>query len=369
MTFLYILLAIFAFGVMIAIHELGHFLMARAFGVGIYEFSIGMGPKLFSWNGKKTFEVSKKQELDVFDEETGAPRVEKEVCTTKYSFRLLPIGGYVNMVGEDEEDESPDSFNNKKVWQRILITVAGPLTNVILGFLLMMIVVISTPALASGVVSDFREGATSYQYGLQAEDEITHVNGVRTRTGNEVLYEINNNGYQPLDLTVLRNGEVVELKGVVFPGIVEQGVAFGQMDFRVYAEEKTFGNVIKHSFFRSVSTVKMVFDQLGDMLTGRYGINAVSGPVGATEVMVSVAKSSIVDFLYLVVVISINLGIFNLLPIPALDGGRLLFLLIEAVIRRPLNKNVEGYIHFVGMMLLLLFMAFIMCKDIAGLFV
>ncbi len=368
MTFLYILLAIFAFGVMIAIHELGHFLMARAFGVGIYEFSIGMGPKLFSKNGKKSFEVTKRGELDVYEDETGEPSVKTEVLTTKYSLRLLPIGGYVSMVGEDEADESPDSFTNKKVWQRILITIAGPLTNVILGFLLMIIVVISTQNLASTTVYDFAEGATSSQYGLQAGDVITHVNGVRTRTGNEVLYEINNNGYAPLTLTVLRDGEEVVLPGVIFPGTVEQGVAFGQMDFIVYAEHKTVGNVLKHSFFRSVSTVKMVFDQLGDMLTGRYGINAVSGPVGATEVMVSVAKSSIVDFLYLVVVISINLGIFNLLPIPALDGGRLLFLLVEAVLGRPVNKNVEGYIHFVGMMLLLLFMAFIMCKDIAGLF-
>lgn len=140
-------------------------------------------------------------------------------------------------------------------------------------------------------------------------------------------------------------------------------------DFRVYPEEKNIISVLKHSFSRSVSTVKMIFDQIGDMIGGRYGINAVSGPVGVTEGMVTAAKSGAGDFLYLVIVITINLGVFNLLPLPALDGGRLLFLVVEGVTRKPVNKNVEGYIHFVGLMLLLALMAVIFFKDIAGLFV
>ncbi len=342
-TFLYILLALFSFGVLITLHELGHFLVARACGVGINEFSIGMGPKLFSKKSKK------------YD--------------TVYSLRALPIGGYVSMVGEDEESDRPDAFGAKKVWQRILIVIAGPLTNVVLGFALMVVLVACfTPLLASNTIAVFDEGATSPSYGLEVGDTVTHVNGVRVHTGNELVYEILNDGYAPVDLTVERNGERIVLEDVVFPGLEAEGVQFGSADFRVYAEQKNFATVIKHSYFRSISTVKMIFDQLGDLIGGRFGLNAVSGPVGVTEGMVTAAKTGAANFIYLVVVITINLGVFNLLPLPALDGGRLLFLLIEAVRGKPVDKNVEGYIHLAGILILFGIMILVACKDIAGLF-
>ena len=369
-TFLYVLLALFAFGILIALHELGHYLAARFCGVGIHEYSIGMGPKLFSFKGKKTFQVVKKKDVQEFDEEGNPiPMVETEVHTTEYSLRALPIGGYVSMVGENEESDSPDAFGAKSVWKRILIVLSGPLTNVILGFLLMMVLVLCTKTFASTTIGAFDEGATSHLYGLQVGDTVTHVEGVRVHTGNELVYEVLNEGYRPLDLTVRRGEETLVLEDVIFPGLVSEGVSFGSPDFRVYAEEKNFGTVMKHTWFRSVSTVKMIFDQLGDMLNGRFGMNAVSGPVGVTEEMVSAAKSGMQNFLYLVIVITINLGVFNLLPIPALDGGRLLFLVVEAVTGRPVNKELEGYVHFVGLMLLLGLMVLIMCKDVAGLFV
>ena len=355
MTFLLVLLALLVFGVLIMLHELGHFLVARAVGIGIREFSIGMGPKLFSWKGKRA--------VGVTDSETG------EELYTEYSLRAFPIGGYVSMIGEDEESELPCAFGAKKVWQRIAVVLAGPVMNVVLGFLLMAVLVISTPKLASTTIGAFDEGATSVQYGLQVGDTVTHVNGVRVFTGNELVYEILNDGYAPMDLTIIRNGKREVLENVIFATFESEGVTFGSADFRVYPEEKNIGSVLKHSFSRSVSTVKMIFDQIGDMIGGRYGINAVSGPVGVTEGMVTAAKSGAGDFLYLVIVITINLGVFNLLPLPALDGGRLLFLVVEGVTRKPVNKNVEGYIHFVGLMLLLALMAVIFFKDIAGLFV
>ncbi len=357
LTFLYVLLALLVFGVLVMIHELGHFLVARACGVGIREFSIGMGPKLFSWKGKKPF---------VDEEAEGAPRDES---FTQYSLRALPIGGYVSMVGEDEESELPNAFHQKKVWQRIAIVLAGPVMNVLLGFLLMIVLVLTTPKLASTTIGEFGEGAISARHGLQIGDTVTHVNGVRVFTGNELVYEILNDGYEPLTLKVLRDGKEIELENVIFPTLESEGITFGSADFRVYPEKKNIGTVLKHSLSRSVSTVKMIFDQLGDMIGGRYGLNAVSGPVGVTEGMVTAAKSGAGDFLYLVIVITINLGVFNLLPIPALDGGRLLFLIVEGVTRKPVNKNVEGYIHFAGLMILLALMAVIFCKDIAGLFV
>ncbi|MBR6726653.1 MAG: site-2 protease family protein [Clostridia bacterium] len=384
MTFLYILLALLVFGLLVMIHELGHFLIARLFGVGIREFSIGMGPKLFSWKGKKRWgepvpEDEREKEPEVppiaFDENEPTPEPkEPEDYRTTYSLRLLPIGGYVSMVGEDEESDHPAAFGQKNVWKRIAIVVAGAFMNILLGFLLMLMLVLITKtpdgeiALASNVVAEFDENATSNQW-LQENDVITHVNGTRVHTGNEVIYEIMNQGYQPLDITVERNGEEICFTGVVFPGMEAEGISFGDADFKVYREEAGFGTVLKHTFFRSISTVKMIFDQLGDLLTGRFGFNAVSGPIGITEEMGNAAKSGFSNFLYLVIVITINLGVFNLLPIPALDGGRLLFLLIEAIIRRPVNPKVEGYIHFAGLMILFGIMILVACKDIAGLFV
>ena len=342
MVVLYVILALFVFGILVMIHELGHFLMARAFGVGINEFSIGMGPKILSKKGKKYYTV--------------------------YSLRALPIGGYVSMVGEDEASDDPNAFGQKSVWKRILIVLAGPVMNILLGFLLTLILVLSTDKLASTTIGDFQDGAIS-SVQLEIGDIVTHVNGTRVHTGNELVYEIMNKGYAPLDLTVIRNGQETTLEDVIFPGMETEGIAFGSPDFKVHIEAKNFGTVLKHTFFRSVSTVKMIFDQLFDLIRGRFGLNAVSGPIGITEEMGNAAKSGWDTFIYLVTVITVNLGVFNLLPIPALDGGRLLFLIIEAVLRRPVNKNVEGYIHFAGLLLLFALMIVVACKDIIGLFI
>ena len=381
MTVFYVILALLVFGLLVMIHELGHFLVARAFGVGIREFSIGMGPKLFSKKGKKRWATAEASgeaadetpkappPLAWPGEEGTLPADEPEEPVTVYSVRALPIGGYVSMVGEDEESDSPAAFGNKNVWKRIAIVVAGAAMNILLGFLLMLVLVLKTPVLASNTIGAFHENATSPAYGLQVGDVVTHVNGTRVHTGNELVYEVMNRGYEPVDLTVLRDGERIEIYGVIFPGMEAEGIAFGEPDFRVYAEERTFGSLMKHTFFRSVSTVKMIFDQLIDLLTGRFGMNAVSGPIGITEEIGNAAKTGFDTFLYLVIVITINLGVFNLLPIPALDGGRLLFLLIEAIIQRPVNKKVEGYIHAAGMLILFGIMILVACKDIAGLFV
>ena len=365
MTFLYVILAIFMFGLLVVLHELGHFLTARLFGVGINEFSIGMGPKLFSWKGKPRKESEGKLLADG----------EEAPCTV-YSLRALPFGGYVSMVGEDEQSDDPAAFANKAVWQRLLIVIAGPLMNVLLGFLLMLIIVLSSARLASNTVALFDESAVSNQYGLQSGDTVIEVGNIAIHTGNELVYEIMNQGrteasegFVAIDLTVLRNGEEIRLPGVRFPSMEEQGVLFGSPDFRVYGVEKSLGGVLKHTFYRSVSTVKMIFDQLVDMLRGRYGLNAVSGPIGITQEVANAAKTGFINVIYLMAVITVNLGIFNLLPLPALDGGRLLFLVIELIAGRPVNKNVEGYIHLAGLLILFGLMILIACKDIAGLLV
>ena len=373
MTVLYVILAILSFGLLIVIHELGHFLTARLFGVGINEFSIGMGPKLFSWKGKPRGE-KKKEKNELADAQSIAQSGEEP--RTVYSLRALPFGGYVSMVGEDEESDDPAAFANKPAWQRLLIVIAGPLMNVLLGFLLMMIIVIASERLATNTVGLFDAGAVSNQYGLQVGDTVIEVGDISVHTGNELVYEIMNQGrveasegFVAIDLTVLRDGKEVFLPGVRFPSTQLEGVLFGSPDFRVYGEEKSFSSVVKHSFFRSISTVKMIFDQLVDLLRGRYGLNAVSGPIGITQEVANAAELGLINLIYLMAVITVNLGIFNLLPLPALDGGRLLFILIEMIAGRPVDKNVEGYIHFAGLMILFGLMILIACKDIAGLFV
>jgi len=337
-----IIIALLVFSLLIFIHELGHFLVARACGVAIQEFAIGMGPKLISWKSKK------------YD--------------TQYAVRLLPIGGFVSMVGEDEESDDENAFNRKNVWQKMAIIVAGPAMNILLGILLMFIMVAGFGSLISTTVGAFTDTATSDDYGLCLEDTILKVNDVTVHTGNGLVYEIMHQGNEVVDLTVLRDGKKLVLEDVVFPTFSDSGATFGETDFKLYAEPKTVGNVIKHGFFRSMSTVKMIWDSLVDMLSGRYGVESVSGPVGITQEIGKAARDGFSTLLYMCVVISMNLGIFNLLPIPALDGGRLVFRIIEALRGgKPLKQEWESYIHMIGILALLTLMLLVSCKDVVNL--
>lgn len=344
MNFGYIVIALLIFGFLIFIHEGGHFLAARIFGVQVDEFSIGMGPKIFSKKSKKT--------------------------GTSYSLRAFPIGGFVSMPGEDEQSDLPNGIDKKPAWQRFIITAAGAFTNIVVGLIVMFILVLSTRSLASNRIHSFieQDGISSSQSGLAVNDKIVAVENVRTHTGNEVAYEIMHSATEPIDITVIRNGEKIVLEDVAFGTFTESGVVFGNVDFKVYSDDPTFFNCLYHAWFRSLSTIKMIWDSLLDLITGRYGMDAVSGPVGVTEAIGTAAKSGVATLVNLAVVISMNLGVFNLLPFPALDGGRLVFILFEMITRRRLNPKIEGYIHLVGITLLMLLMIFITAKDIVSLF-
>ena len=343
------MLAIFVFGAMIFIHELGHFTVARLSGITIYEFAIGMGPTLISWKSKK------------YD--------------TKYSLRLLPMGGFVSMAGEDGESDDPNAFNKKPIWKRLLILFAGPGMNLILGFVLML-TMLTTQAfvnktddhlgyLSSNTIADFVENSTSNaDNGLQKGDQIIKVGNVPIHTGTELFYEITHQGYKEIDLTVNRNGEKIRLQNVHFGTFTEEGIVFGSTDFIVYGERSTVFNLIKHSFFSSISAIKMVWDGVTDLIIGRYGVDALSGPIGITGQIGEAARQGIVTFLYFFAIITINLGVMNLLPFPALDGGRILFIAIEGITKKKINPNVESYIHFIGLMLLFALMIFVSFKDV-----
>jgi regulator of sigma E protease len=203
---------------------------------------------------------------------------------------------------------------------------------------------------------------------LQIEDEILKVNSTRVHTYDELSYEIMNQGYKPMTLTVRRNGEKIVLKDVVVPSYENQGIVFGNMDFLIYRESDfNFGTVMKHTWFRSLSNVKMVYDSLFGLFSGRYGVDAVSGPVGITKVVGQAAEYGFIPVLNLVVIISINLGVMNLLPIPALDGGHIFVYLIEVVRRKPMKRELEGIINLVGLVLMLALAVLIAIKDIIAL--
>ena len=337
---MYILIAILLFGLLIFVHELGHYLTARIFKVAINEFSIGMGPKLISKKSEKTGIV--------------------------YSLRALPIGGFVSMAGEDEESSDPNAFDKKPVWQRMIVTAAGSVFNILLGILVMFIIVLNTKVLPGTQIADFSDKAISNNYGLQVGDTVVEIAGHDVHIAQEYSYFIGRYGYEPVDVTVIRDGERIVIPDVVFPTQTDEasGITFGNFDFIVYRIEKNFVSVMKQSFWQSLLTIRTVIDSISDLLTGKFGVNDLSGPVGVTAVISDAAKQDAAQLWYIFVLLAMNLGVMNLLPIPALDGGRMIVLIIEFIIRKPINKNVEGYINFVAMMLLFAFMAFITVKDI-----
>lgn len=339
MTVLYILIAILLFGILIFIHEFGHYLFARIFKVKINEFAIGMGPKIVSKTSKKT--------------------------GIAYSWRALPIGGYVSMEGEEKESDDENSFSKKPIWQRIIITAAGATFNIVLGVIVMFIVTCST-TLVSPVVAQFNDNAISCEQ-LEVGDTIVRLGKMNTYTGSDVMYAISRYGTEPTEVTVIRDGNRETLT-VSFGTEEESGYTFGSLDFKFYKEETlnndNIGTKIKHSFAQSRLMIKMVFDSLFDLITGKYGIKDLSGPVGVVDVVVSAEKQGGGTVWLYFVLIAINLGIMNLLPIPALDGGRIVFFLIELIIRKPVPQKVQEYLITGTMVLLFALMAFVTVKDV-----
>lgn len=330
------IVAILLFILLILIHEFGHFIAAKLLGVRVNEFAIGMGPKLIKWGKGET----------------------------KYSINAFPIGGYCAMEGEDEESHDDRAFCNKKPWRRFLIVIMGATFNLILGLVLIAITLIPEKRFTTTTVDVFHENAVSLQYGLQEGDEIIEVDGRKIFTTYDLGYAFSNVDDGAIDITVKRDGKRVELSGVKFKSEEIDGINYLTVDFYVKGKDKTFTSFIGHTFDTAVSNCAVVYRSLIDLITGRYGISAMSGPVGVTVAISSVAKQSLNDLLQVMALITINLGLFNLLPLPALDGGRLVFILFEMIFRKPVPQKYEAIVHAVGMALLLLLMVVITFKDI-----
>lgn len=336
-----ILVTILVFGILIFVHESGHFLVARACRVKINEFSLGMGPAILKKQGKETL----------------------------YSLRAFPIGGYVQMDGEDGGGEDENSFNKKKYWQRFLILFAGAALNIILGFILICIVNYFTAKLPTTVVAQFEENSVSQSCGLELNDKIIDIGGYGVNSFYDMTYAMSTKGIEPLTVTVLRDGEEVKLENVSFKVIEDEtlGECF-TLDFKVYPQKRSFINNIKYSFDWTVSISKSIYSFLGTLFIGQADVNQVSGPVGTTVAIGESVQYGFRSVMLMVALISINLGIVNLLPFPALDGGRIFLLAIEAVRRKPLNPRIETAINAVGLILLLALMVVITFKDIINLF-
>ncbi len=339
------LVAILFFGLLISIHELGHFTFAKLFKVKVNEFALGMGPAIFK----------------------------KKKGETIYALRLLPIGGYVSMEGEDEESTDENAFNKKKVWQKIIIVAAGAIMNLILGVVIVATCLSMEDLIGTTQIVDFQENAVSQQSGLMVNDQIMGIDGHKVFSDMDISFLMTRSEDGIFDMTVRRDGKVVELSDVKFETTFEQGYAIIKYDFIILGKEPTFLGVVINAVKQSISIGRLVWLSLFDLVTGRFGLSDLSGPVGTVNILADVASSAaqsranLISALNLMAFISINIGLFNLLPLPALDGGRLFFLLIEGIRRKPINPKYEGYVHGAGLVLLLLLMVVVTFNDILNL--
>lgn len=353
-TILSILFAILIFSFLIFIHEFGHFITAKLSGVQVNEFSMFMGPAIWK----------------------------KQKGETLYSIRCIPIGGYCAMEGEDADTENPRSFQKAVWWKRLCILLAGAFMNFVAGILILCIVYAPATGYLAPVISSFEDYATVDDYGLQVGDRIVELDGSKILLMNDVsiLLTLNQGDYH--DITVERDGQQIE-----FDNFYLERHAVPQADGSTamlcgfsYGEaiEFTFGSKLQYICHTAVDWVRTVGWSLEMLFTGKAGFADMSGPVGIVGQMSDVAASSetamdaVLNLLYFGAFIAINLGVMNLLPIPALDGGRAVALLlttaVEAIIGKKINPKYEGYLHAAGMILLLGLMAVILFKDVIFLF-
>lgn len=338
-----IILAIFLFSAIIIIHELGHFLLAKANKIRVDEFSLGLGPTLFG----------------------------KQIGETKFSIKLLPFGGACMMGEDDADDLSEGSFNSKSVWARMSVIVAGPLFNLILAWILCVIMTVWIGYVAP-VISGVEEGYAAAEQGIQAGDLVTKIDGKRIHLWEEIsLKNITNTDGDPVEITYSRKGkertvllEPRQLKEDVFPRL---GIA-GPSE---YTRTGFFGS-LKYGAYTVKYWIDYTFESLKMLVTGQVGIKDLSGPVGIANVVDDAyqnsiqygLKSVILNLMNLCILVTANLGILNLLPIPALDGGRLVFLILEAIRGKRIPPEKEGMVHFAGFAFLMILMVVVMYNDI-----
>ena len=345
---MYIFLAILAFGVLIGIHELGHFVAARIFDVKVNEFAFGMGPKILHKQGKETL----------------------------YSLRLLPFGGFCAMEGEDGDSADPRAFTQKSAWKRAIILFAGAAMNFLLGFLMILIIAPQTRFIEP-IIADFAEGCPYESAdGFQAGDRILRVDGHRIYfTDNFSEYMAR--GGDDHNIVLLRDGRRVTLRNYHMPKVpypTEDGGTVMMYGLRFAAGEHEFWRDLRCSWYQALDFVRLIWRSLGDLVRGAVSVKDLSGPVGIVSYVNEVeagaesTEEARFNFFFIFSLIAVNLAVMNLLPLPALDGGRIFLLLvtwlIEHIFRRKLDPKYEGYIHTAGFVLLMGLMVFVLFNDV-----
>ena len=356
MTPFYLFLAILVFGFLIFIHELGHFITAKLCGVRVNEFSINMGPKLFGWKRGET----------------------------QYSFRLIPIGGYCAMEGEDEETGDPRAFTAAKWWKRLIILCAGSFMNLLTGFVVVALLFGFFYRIPTTKIVSFEPNSAVAEQGVQVGDEIWSVDGRRTYSSTD--FSLLDGRYDPADteLVVIRDGEKLRFEHFRMEKreyanengekTLRYGMSFG-------FAERSFFTVNRFAARECMDFARTVWFGLQDLVGGKVSMDEIGGPAKITKIMVDTGKEveesggvldAVLNIFYIGALIAVNLAVMNMLPIPALDGGRVLFLLINttytAITKKKINPKYEGYIHGGAMILLLAFMAFVFVKDIWEMF-
>ena len=332
-----VLFAILFFGVIIALHESGHFLTAKLFKIRVNEFSIGMGPTL----------------------------LKRKKGETQYSLRLLPIGGFVALEGEDEVSEDPRAFGNQKAWKRFIVIAAGATINIILGLLLICVMIGidgETPSTEVSGVSARMEAEAS---GVRTGDKILRINNTRVFSARDLYYDLFRDEDGKFDIVLRRGNEKIELKDLQVDYDAQQGFC----DFIVGSKKARALTILPDAVTETVSMGKLVWLSLVDMIRGHYGLKDLSGPVGTIGIVAETAGEAVqsADYsgvIFILAFITVNIGIVNLLPLPALDGGRLLFIFIEIIARKPVPKKFEAIVHAAGLILLLALMALITFNDV-----
>lgn len=326
---------IFLIGFLVFIHEGGHFLVAKACKVVVQEFSIGFGPKIWK----------------------------KETKETKYSLGIIPFGGYVQMLGESEKSDEEGSFSKAKISQRAAIVLAGPLVNIVFGLIVYFILAVVSGLNLSTYVDNIIDVAKE-NIGTQIiiGDEILEINGQKTRIKSDITRIMSENKGEEVNVKLKRNNEIINV--VVKP--TEYAEGYYILGIQVALRNATLGQRLYYSFWDTTGYLFDVGDTLARLVTGRVSVNQMSGPIGISS-MVAESKG-IYDFVYLLSIISVSLGVTNLLPIPALDGGRILLLIIEKIRGKALEEKVEYEIQYISFMLLILFAVYVSYNDILKVF-
>ena len=336
--------AILIFAVLIFVHEFGHFIAAKLSGVKVNEFALGMGPKIF-----------------------GIQKGE-----TMYSLRLIPMGGFCAMEGEDEECDDPRAFNNKKCYIRLIILAAGAFMNILLGFILIFSMVVGQKTYVTPAVDSVVENSAAEISGINKDDIIISANGKRVHISEDLSWAISNNVNEDksLELKLKNDNNIRTVK--IIPANIDGKIVYG---LKLKTNENNVFSSIRNSFYKTGFYSSVIIDSFVNLIRGRVPLTQISGPVGIVSEIGTVVEQTrtlglegFYNLLSLTILLTINLGVFNLFPLPALDGGRILFVLIEMIRRKPIPASKEAFVHMAGFILLILLSIFIAFKDVFTLF-